>query len=121
MIHSKLFAVVFFSLALSPAFAAESNSLPAAGYAEIPYYLKQLETTTLEDKKLEFVKIIHDAVVSADFSDKKVLKQMDPIIQKIQIAADSGLDRAYLEGQSTYLMSAIEFYEREGGFFSTER
>ena len=54
-------------------------------YKEIPYYLRQLETTDKEDKRVEFDKIIHDAVVNADLSDKKVVRALTPVIQKIQL------------------------------------
>ena len=62
---------------------------------------------------MQFNKIIHDAVVSADLSDKKTVKQLEPITQKIQVAIDSGLDRPYLEGQSMWLGSALQYFESQ--------
>ncbi len=82
-------------------------------YTEIPYYLRQLEMTDLESKRIEFNKIIHDAVANADLSDKKTVKKMEPIIARIRAAIDAKLDRPYIEGQSMWLQSAVDFFERE--------
>ncbi len=62
---------------------------------------------------MECNKIIHDAIVNADLSDKKTVKKMDPIIDKVRIAMDSGFDRPYLEGTSMWLGSAVAYFERE--------
>ena len=95
--------------ALAPTFGAP----PVASYQEIPYYLRQLQETQLENKRMECNKIIHDAIVNADLSDKRTVKKMGPIIDKVRIAMDSGFDRAYLEGSSMWLGSAVEYFERE--------
>ena len=93
--------------------APSDSNAPAASYAEIPYYLNKLQEAQLEDEKLRLNKVIHDAIVNANLSDKKVVKEMDPIIEKVQAAAAAGLDRAYVEGQSRWLSSAINFYQHE--------
>jgi hypothetical protein len=96
-----------------PIYAEEVPFHVKATYPEIPYYLKQLQETELEGKRVEYNKIIHEAVVSSDLSDPRVVKKMEPIVQKIQMAADSGLDRPYLSGSSMWLNTAIEYFERE--------
>lgn len=93
---------------------AEDKPLAAkTTYPEIPYYLKQLQETQLEGQRIEFNKIIHEAIVGADLSDPHVVKKMEPIIDKVRIAMDSGLDRAYLSDQSMWLNSAVQYFERE--------
>ncbi len=85
----------------------------AVTYPEIPYYVRQLNETTVERRRIELTKIIHNAVVDADLSDRRVIKAMEPMIAKIRICMDSGLDRAYLEGSSMWLGSAVDYFERE--------
>jgi hypothetical protein len=82
-------------------------------YPEIPYYIRQLNETTVEQRRIELTKIIHSGVVNAKLSDKKVVKAMEPTIEKIRGAIASGLDRAYLEGSSMWLGSAVDYFERE--------
>ncbi len=86
---------------------------PIASVAEIPYYIRQLEQATDESKRMESDKIIHEAIVNADLSDKKTVKKLEPIIGKINAAIAAGLDRAYLEGESMWLGSAVAYFERE--------
>ena len=101
----------------SPASASQSTSEPplavTASYTEVPYYLNKLQETQIDGERLRLNKIIHDAIVTADLSDKKVVKEMEPIIAKVQVAISTGLDRPYLEGESTYLASAVNFFEKE--------
>lgn len=83
-----------------------------ASIQEIPYYLKKLQEADTEGKRMEFNKIIHDAVVSADLSDKKNVAALAPLVPKIQIAIEAGLDRSYLE-ENTWLASAVSYFNRE--------
>lgn len=62
---------------------------------------------------MQFNKILHEAVVNADLSDKQVVKAMEPMIEKIRGVINSGLDRTYLEGESTWLKSAVDYFDRE--------
>ncbi|MCG3205456.1 MAG: hypothetical protein KCHDKBKB_02177 [Elusimicrobia bacterium] len=80
---------------------------------EIPYYLKQLQETELESKRMETNKIIHDAVVHADLSNKKTVKTLEPFIARIRLTIQAGFDRPYLEGTSSWLQSAVDYFERE--------
>jgi hypothetical protein len=109
--------LLLLSLTLSwPAMAADLSTPAAAApatYPEIPYYLRQLGEATAEQRRVELTKIIHDAVVNTDLSDKKTVRAMEPIIAKIRIAMDSGLDRPYLEGVSMWLGSAVDYFDRE--------
>lgn len=82
-------------------------------YKEINYYLKKLQETQLEDERVKYNKIIHEAVVNNDLSDKKVVKAMGPLIEKLEIARDSDLDRTSITGQSMWLGSAIEYFHNE--------
>lgn len=117
MIIQRLSALLTFCLVLSTAQPLHAESDPAqsqiATYPEIPYYIRQLEQASTEGKRMQYNKIIHDAVVNAELSNKKVVKRMEPTIDKIRAAMDSGLDRAYLEGQSMWLGSAVDYFERE--------
>jgi hypothetical protein len=83
------------------------------GYKEIPYYLRKLEETTLEDERVRFAKFLHDAVVNANLADRRVVKEMEPFIERLQKAMDSGLDRVSITGQTNWLGSAVEYFERE--------
>lgn len=102
------FILLSFLIGLSFAFL---NAQEAISYKEIPYYLKQLEQTNLEEKRYEFLKLIHDSIVQADLLDKQTVKEMTPIIESVLKAMDSGLDRAYLDGKSYYLASAVDYFE----------
>ncbi len=98
----------------SPAVVNPTSPAPVtATYSEVPYYLNKLQEAQLEGDKVQLNKVIHDAIVEADLSDKKVVKQMDPIIEKVRAAITAGLDRAYVEGQSSWLASAVAFYDHE--------
>jgi hypothetical protein len=98
-------------LAVGSATATATEAIPT--YAEIPYYVRQLNEATVERRRIELTKIIHNAVVNADLSDKRVVKAMEPTIEKIRAAIAAGLDRAYLEGSSMWLGSAVDYFERE--------
>ena len=79
-----LWALIVLPLHGDIVFEPLNADLPA--YKEIPYYLKHLKETDLEDKRLEYNKRIHDAVVSANLSDKKTLKEMRRIIDLCQLS-----------------------------------
>jgi hypothetical protein len=107
-------------LSLLPVLHADDAATPPvastatiATYPEIPYYVRQLGEATSERRRVELTKIIHEAVVNADLSNKRVVKAMEPMIAKIRISMDSGLDRAYLEGSSLWLGSAVDYFERD--------
>jgi hypothetical protein len=109
------FSAAFFLIAIFSRAAPGPTPSPSTvpSYREIPYYLKQLEATTQEDKRIEFDKAIHDAVVNAGLGDKKVVAEMTPMIEKIQIAMDSKLDRMNVTGQAMWLASAVDYFEQE--------
>ncbi len=93
-----------------------TTTAPApATYPEIPYYLRQLNEATSDRKRVELNKIIHDAIVNANLSDKHVVKAMEPMIENVRKAISAGLDTAYLEGVSTWLGSAVAYFDREKG------
>lgn len=97
----------------TPEQTQETPVTVTASYPEIPYYLNKLQETTSDGERLRFDKIIHDAIVNADLSNRKVVREMEPIIAKVQVAISTGLDRSYLEGESTWLGSAVNFFEKE--------
>jgi len=101
------------TLAAAAATPGTDFTAPTASYAEVPYYLGKLQETELEGEKLRLNKLIHDAIVEADLSDRKVVKEMEPIIAKVRAAIAAGLDRAYVEGQSSWLASAVGFFDHE--------
>ncbi len=104
------------AFALNPIllFAADTvTDIAPPSYKEIPYYLRKLEETKLEDERLRFGKFLHEAVVNADLSDKKVVRELEPLIERLQKAQDSGLDTVSLTGQTNWIQSAIEYFERE--------
>lgn len=109
----KRFLPLIAALVISAVSYAEDVSDAPPGYKEIPYYLRKLEETDREDEKVRFGKLIHDAVVNADLSSKKVVKEMEPFIERIQKAMDSGLDRASITGQTQWLASAVTYFEQE--------
>lgn len=78
---------------------------------EIPKLLERLTTTALEDERLESAKKIHDIVVESDLTNPKAVKRLDPIIDEIRIAMDSGFDRTNISGQAMWLGSAVDYYE----------
>lgn len=80
-------------------------------YQEIPYYLRKLEETDGEGKRMEFLRLIHEAVIHADLSDRRVVKKMEPMLIKIQSAIQNGLDRPNLGGQMGWLGSAVDYFE----------
>ena len=89
------------------------GAAPAVTYSEVPYYLRHLNETNSERRRLELNKLIHEGLVNADLSDKKTVKAMEPIVANVRVAMDSGLDRTYLEGSSMWLGSAVDFFDRE--------
>lgn len=103
------------SLHANDFFSTPASSSTATTIPEIPYYLKQLGKTASEQKRMESVRIVHDAVVKADLSSKKNIKLLDPMVLKIKEAIANGMDQAYLAGESSWLQSAVDFYEREKG------
>lgn len=109
----RLSLLAFFALA--PSLSAEPLEPAAAppGYKEAPYYLRKLAETDQEGKRYEFNKLIHDAIVNADVSDRTTARRMAPIVDKVRAAIQAGLDRPYLEGRSMWLGSAVAFYDRE--------
>ncbi len=100
-------------IVLSPVWAKPKGDDILAGIRDIPASLKKLQETTLEDERVQFNKTIHDAVVSADLSNKKVVRELDPMIVKIRGAMDAGLDRTNIAGQDTWLGSAVRYFYRE--------
>jgi hypothetical protein len=94
-------------------FAETLTDATPPGYKEIPYYLRKLEETQLEDERVRFDKFLHDAIVNANLADRKVVKEMEPLIERVQKAMDSGLDRGSITGQTSWLASAVEYFERE--------
>ncbi|MFN0118861.1 MAG: hypothetical protein ACKVQC_11305 [Elusimicrobiota bacterium] len=91
-----------------------SQSVPyVPDIKELSYYLRQLESEKDETKILELNRLIHDGIVNAKLGDKKVLKELLPVIERVQIAMDSGLDRVNLTGEEKWLHSAMLYYEQE--------
>jgi hypothetical protein len=96
-----------------PLFADDVIDGTPPGYKEVPYYVRKLEETKLEDERVKFGKLIHDGIVNADLSDKRVVREMEATIERIQKDMDSGLDRMSITGQSNWLASAVDYFERE--------
>jgi len=104
--------LILFSF-FSGVFSGEDLPSVEPTYKEIPYYLNKLSQTQLEEERIKFDKIIHDAVVNSDLSSKRVVKEMTPLIKRISEAIGKNLDRTNLAGQTGWLVSAIDFYNRE--------
>jgi len=114
---SSIIKVFFAVFLLSSGFslsAQEKNVLDETpSYKEISYYLNKLYSTQREEERIQYNKIIHDAVVNADLSSKKVVKEMTPIIEKISKAVADNLDRTNISGREGWLTSAINFFKNE--------
>ncbi|MCB4756692.1 MAG: hypothetical protein LHV69_06625 [Elusimicrobia bacterium] len=113
----KAFSIIFSVLIVGACLPAGGEGVENGppGYKEIPYYLRKLNETNLEEERIQYDKLIHDAVVNADLSSRRVVKDMEPLTARIKEAVSAGLDRQNISGRATWLASALRYYEREKG------
>lgn len=67
------------------------------------------------DKRIEYAKIIHDALVAADLADKRTVKELKPVVADIRLAIADGLDSMNIAGVSGWMESSVRYFDRLKG------
>lgn len=105
-INSLLFICTFF---LHPVL----NAGEYVHFREIPFYIEKLKKTDLEDKRVEYSKIIHDSIVNADIGNSSVARRIQKQIPALKAVIEDGLDRKNITDQFGWIASAVDFFEKE--------